>query len=152
MLERKERVNFYGHILDVYGTIEHPLFLAVDVAKIIDYSIGKTHTMLETVDSWDKLTETIFRSGQNRKVWVLTENGLYEVLMQSRKPVAKEFKEFVKAKLHELRMKDFTTFSEWADYTRGYEDFEALNCLREDMNLPPFTWDEYCKHTEEMEG
>ena len=33
----------------------------------------------------------------------LTENGLYEVLMQSRKPIAKEFKKGVKKILHKIR-------------------------------------------------
>lgn len=34
---------------------------------------------------------------------MLTENGLYEVLMQSRKPIAKQFKKGVKAILKEIR-------------------------------------------------
>lgn len=45
----------------------------------------------------------MFVSGQNREVWMLTENGLYEILMQSRKPIAKEFKKGVKKILHEIR-------------------------------------------------
>lgn len=36
-------------------------------------------------------------------MWLLTESGLYEVLMQSRKPIAKEFKKGVKKILHEIR-------------------------------------------------
>lgn len=37
-------------------------------------------------------------------MWFLTENGLYELLMQSRKPIAKEFKRNVKIALRHLRM------------------------------------------------
>lgn len=33
----------------------------------------------------------ISKVGSN--TWFLTENGLYEVLMQSRKPIAKQFKD-----------------------------------------------------------
>lgn len=55
------------------------------------------------VDEDEKLVGTLFRSGQNREVWFLTENGLYEVLMQSRKPLAKEFKKEVKAILKSIR-------------------------------------------------
>ena len=77
---------------NVYGTIDNPLFLAVDVAEMIDYSVDKTHQMLELVDDDEKLIDTIYRSGQKREVWFLTENGLYELLMQSRKPLAKRFK------------------------------------------------------------
>lgn len=59
--------------------------------------------MIDTVDEDEKLRETIFTSGQNREVWFLTENGLYEVLMQSRKPLAKEFKKKVKEILKSIR-------------------------------------------------
>ena len=48
-------------------------------------------------------TGTIFRSGQNRQATFLTENGLYEVLMQSRKPIAKQFKKGVKDILRSVR-------------------------------------------------
>ncbi|MEC3570993.1 Bro-N domain-containing protein [Bacillus thuringiensis] len=47
--------------------------------------------MLNNVDEDEKLTYTIHNSGQNREMWFLNEDGLYEVLMQSRKPIAKQF-------------------------------------------------------------
>ena len=83
-----------GKHFTVYGTADEPLFLAKDVAEWIEHS--KSSIMIDTVDEDEKLRETIFTSGQNREVWFLTENGLYEVLMQSRKPLAKEFKKKVK--------------------------------------------------------
>ena len=36
-------------------------------------------------------------------MYFLTEEGLYEVLMQSRKPIAKEFKKQVKIILKDIR-------------------------------------------------
>lgn len=39
----------------------------------------------------------------NTEYWFLTEDGLYEVLMQSRKPKAKEFKKEVKKILKSIR-------------------------------------------------
>lgn len=59
--------------------------------------------MLKTVDEDEKLVRTIFVSGQNREAWFLTEDGIYEVLMQSRKPIAKQFKKKVKEILKTLR-------------------------------------------------
>lgn len=91
-----------GKQFKVYGTLEEPLFLAKDVAEWIDYS-GRTGQMLNTVDEDEKLMHTLYASGQNREMWFLTENGLYEVLMQSRKPIAKEFKKQVKLILKEIR-------------------------------------------------
>lgn len=66
--------------------------------------------MLGTVPENEKLIRTIFISGPNgkgqrRKVWMLTENGLYTVLMQSRKPLAIQFQEEVKKILWTLRRK-----------------------------------------------
>ncbi|PRD08230.1 hypothetical protein CQ058_21480 [Bacillus sp. MYb56] len=66
------------------GTKEEPFFLAKDVADWIDYD-GRTGQLLKTVDEDEKLTHTIYASGQNREMWFLTEDGLHEVLMQSRK-------------------------------------------------------------------
>ena len=90
-----------GIHFSVYGTADEPLFLAKDVAEWIEHS--KSSIMIDTVDEDEKLRETIFTSGQNREVWFLTENGLYEVLMQSRKPLAKEFKKKVKEILKSIR-------------------------------------------------
>ena len=53
----------------------------------------------------EKVTITIGNSdGKPHKQWFLTEDGLYEVLMQSRKPIAKQFKKKVKEILKEIRM------------------------------------------------
>lgn len=88
---------------NMYGTIDRPLFLAIDVAEMIEYSVDKTHQMLELVDDDEKLTDTIYRAGQKREMWFLTENGLYELLMQSRKPIAKRFKTEIKNLLRKMR-------------------------------------------------
>jgi hypothetical protein len=88
---------------NMYGTIDNPLFLAIDIAEMIEYSVDKTHQMLELVDEDEKLTDTIYRGGQQREMWFLTENGLYELLMQSRKPLAKLFKLEIKKMLRQFR-------------------------------------------------
>lgn len=99
-----------GKEFRIYGTKENPLFLAKDVAEWIDYSYTSsrktardTSKMLKTIDEDEKLVGTLFLSGQNREAWFLTEDGLYEVLMQSRKPIAKAFKKEVKKILKQIR-------------------------------------------------
>lgn len=61
--------------------------------------------MLANVDENEKTTRKIIPNGSNYKTeaWFLTEDGLYEVLMQSRKPKAKEFKKEVKKILKSIR-------------------------------------------------
>lgn len=92
-----------GKEFRIYGSLETPLFLAKDVSTWIEHS--DVSTMLRGVDEDEKLSMTNPNNicgGQN--AWFLTENGLYEVLMQSRKPIAKAFKKEVKKVLHSLRV------------------------------------------------
>lgn len=104
-----KQTELLGQQFTVYGTKEEPLFLSKDVASMIEHS--DVSTMMRTVDDDEKLLQTMFASGQKRQVWMLTENGLYEVLMQSRKPIAKEFKKGVKKILKELRLNGVATVS-----------------------------------------
>ena len=90
-----------GQEFKIYGTKEEPLFLAKDVANWIEHN--KPNEMIKNVDEDEKLKAIITHSGQGREMWFLTENGLYEVLMQSRKPIAKQFKKQVKQILKQIR-------------------------------------------------
>ncbi|KAF0226151.1 MAG: hypothetical protein FD179_982 [Erysipelotrichaceae bacterium] len=86
----------------VFGSIEDPLFLARDVAEWIEHS--DVSTMIRTVDDDEKVTNIVCTPGGNQEAWFLTEDGLYEVLMQSRKPIAKAFKKEVKRILRDIRL------------------------------------------------
>ena len=85
----------------IYGTVEEPLFLAKDVANWIEHS--DVSTMIRGVDDSEKVTNIVCTLGGNQEAWFLTEDGLYEVLMQSRKPIAKAFKKEVKEILKSIR-------------------------------------------------
>lgn len=90
-----------GKDFKVYGTNDNPLFLAKDVAEWIEHT--QPNRIVNLIDDEEKLLCTVFNSGQNREMWFLTEDGLYEVLMQSRKPIAKNFKKEVKKILKQIR-------------------------------------------------
>lgn len=84
-----------GKNFRVYNHDGEPLFLAKDVAEWIE--IKNTAQMLNAVEEEEKTLYTMYTpNGKPRQNWFLTEDGLYEVLMQSRKPIAKEFKKKVK--------------------------------------------------------
>ena len=91
-----------GKEIDVYGSAEEPLFLASDVAEWIGHS--NVTEMLRGIDEDEKLTSIILRAGQRRNCNFLTEAGLYEIFMQSTKPIAKQFKKGVKQILKTIRM------------------------------------------------
>lgn len=109
-----------GKSFHIYGTVAEPLFLAREVASWIEYnrrSNGQYDTsgMLSLVDEDEKVKVycKIACTSNSRKPAIsmgpanrlfLTEDGLYEVLFQSRKPLAKQFKKQVKAILKEIRI------------------------------------------------
>ena len=51
--------------------------------------------LLKNVDEEEKIISPIYYSGQVRNMYFLTEDGLYEVLMQSRKPIAKDVADWI---------------------------------------------------------
>lgn len=91
-----------GRMFKVYGTVEEPLFLAKDVAEVIEHS--NVAMMLKNIDEDEKVINNVYTLGGNQDMLFLTEYGLYEVLMQSRKPIAKAFKKEVKKILKALRL------------------------------------------------
>lgn len=93
--------TFLGKEIDVYGTAENPLFLAKDVAEWIEHS--DVSMMVKSIDECEKVTSNVCTLGGSQNAWFLTEDGLYEVLMQSRKPQAKQFKKGVKEILKTIR-------------------------------------------------
>ena len=97
-----EQRELLGKEFKIYGDYENPLFLAKDVAEWIENA--NVSQMLNVVDENEKALYTIYRvDGSTNKQWFLTEDGLYEVLMQSRKPIAKAFKKEVKIILKTIR-------------------------------------------------
>lgn len=118
-----DTTEILGRRIDLYRSIEDPLFLARDVAEWIDYSKRpdgsyKTDMMLQAIDSEEKYKTKILTAnnvgGSNlgqidstgktiNPFWFLTEDGLYEVCMQSRKPIAKQMKKQIKEYLRNIR-------------------------------------------------
>ena len=97
-----QQQEILGKPFTVYGDFENPLFLAREVAEWIEHSNARV--MLQTVDEEEKLcVNNPYALKGQKEQWFLTEDGVYEVLMQSRKPIAKQFKKEVKAVLKSIR-------------------------------------------------
>lgn len=106
-----QETEILGKKIQMYGSIENPLFLASDVADWIDYAKNpngsrQTSKMVKLVDDNEKLVVKVLLpdDDQVRECIALTEDGLYEVCMQSRKPIAKEMKKEIKKYLKSIRL------------------------------------------------
>lgn len=83
-----------------------PFFVAKDVCDILE--LPNTSMALSKLDSDEKLTSKILMSGQNRKMWLVSESGLYALIMRSNKPEARIFRKWVtKDVLPSIRKKGF---------------------------------------------
>ena len=93
--------TFLDKKIDVWGSAEQPLFRAKDVSDWLN--LKNTPEIIKRIDTEERHKFNLGRNGGD--TWFLTEDGLYELLMQSRKPIAKQFKKGVKKILHEIRTK-----------------------------------------------
>ena len=98
-LEVIDARNVSGNEIVTYGNQENPLFLAKDVATWIGYEVSNVSKMVKNIDEDERIITRI----NNTNATFLTEDGLYEVLMQSRKPIAKQFKKEIKKILKQIR-------------------------------------------------
>lgn len=70
-----------------------PWMVAKDVCDILE--LPNVSMALSKLDSDEKLTSKILMSGQNRKMWLVNESGLYALILRSNKPEAKIFRKWV---------------------------------------------------------
>ena len=126
VLQVIEQREILGKQLTMYGDFEEPLFLAKEVANWIDYSESNVSKLVAMVDEEEKVRNIITTLGGNQEMWFLTEDGLYEVLMQSRKPIAKQFKKEVKTLLKNIRKRMFSP-----NYISGTSPYSIEDIVRE---------------------
>ena len=75
------------------GTADNPLFCLADVCKALNLSQGHVRERLnDGVVSTEPITDSLGRTQQANFV---NEDGLYDVILDSRKPEAKAFRKWV---------------------------------------------------------
>lgn len=86
--------TFQGKNIRIVGTEENPLFVLKDVCNVLD--IGHVGTVKERLDD-DVVSNHIIhdRFGRKQKMVVVNEEGLNEIIFDSRKPEAKAFRKWV---------------------------------------------------------
>jgi len=91
--------------INIYGTYEEPLFKAKDIGDLL--GIKNIRDTLTSLDEQCKIKVNVGNTdvGNNSDTWFLTEDGLYELLFISRKPIAKQFKVWIRNIIKEIRLK-----------------------------------------------
>lgn len=97
-----QETEILGRNIKMYGSIEFPWFMATDVAEWIEHSNARS--MIKQIDENEKGVKIVYTLGGNQEKWFVSEDGLYEICMQSRKPIAKEMKKEIKSYLKQVRL------------------------------------------------
>ena len=117
MTDKVGTIVFDNVSLDVYSSLNEPLFKATDVASTIEYSDGNAWRMANLCENDEKLNLPMVVAGQRRSVAFITETGLYNVLSQSRKPIARKWRRIIHDEIIQLRKQReldiIQQFEEW---------------------------------------
>lgn len=87
----------------VYGSWDNPYFVARDIGKWLGY-VDIYTVLKDFVDSEDLIKAVVYYNGAYREVLLVSEFGLYEILMRSKKPLAIKFRKQVKQELKKIRL------------------------------------------------
>jgi len=108
---------------DIYGDVDDPWFNATQVARAIDYSGGNTGQMMRLVHPDDKMRCDVkvpeesrgrysVRVTRTRNIWMINENGLFDILMRSDKPISRDLRMGLRNILKSLRRKGYLSSME----------------------------------------
>lgn len=110
-------IKLGGQELNVYSSLDEPVFKASDIATMLDYSAGNVWNLLGMCEEDEKMVLTSVVAGQKRQVSFVNEHGLYNILEQSRKPLARKWRRVINNELIALRkarnMDILDRFEEW---------------------------------------
>lgn len=114
-------IEFDGSKLNVYSSLDEPIFRAADIADTIGYSEGNVWKMLKMCEEDEKLILPVMVDYQLRNVAFVTETGLYNILNQSRMPAAVKWRKEQRINDRLIRMRKnrgmtvVDQFREWDD-------------------------------------
>jgi prophage antirepressor-like protein len=88
--------------ITIKGTEDDPLFRASDIGLILD--IKQIRTSIKNFENDEKVVHAVLTLGGPQEVLFLTEIGLYRLLGQSKKPIARDFQRWVAKVIKEIRI------------------------------------------------
>lgn len=136
-IEKIDEVYMFGHVVGVYGSLEEPFFLAVELGAAIDYSNGNIHRMVDMLEldevlylevdrPYQRKSMTVknVRESKRRRMLFVNEYGMNHILMRSSKPKARDWQRRINEILVDMR-RGRSTMQDWYD------------------DLAPGDWDEH---------
>ena len=85
--------TFEGQNVRIVGSERNPLFVLSDVCRVLE--IGNSRDVKRRLEEDVVSIDTLHTTGGPQQVTVINEDGLYDVILDSRKPHAKRFRKWV---------------------------------------------------------
>jgi len=99
-----QETDILGRKISLYGSIEHPWFLASDVADWISVQNASQMLRQAEIDDEQKGVFLKYTLRGNQKALFIREDAMYEILMMSRKTESRVLKKQIKAYLKQIRL------------------------------------------------
>ncbi len=132
-------IRFQTYAIPVYGDLDKPLFKASDIADLVEYGEGNVWNLTRLCEEDEYLKLPVLVSGQHRQVTFVTESGLYNILSQSRKQVARVWRRVIHEELIALRRSQNKNiaekFMEWAEMADNIYFDEERGCLMRSVTV-----------------
>ena len=139
-VEKVGEVRFDNRILNVYGSLDEPLFLGTEICDILGYSRGNSWTLTNICEEDEKLNLTMLGAGQRRTAIFVTELGLYNILSQSRVTTARKWRRVVHNELIKLRKsRDMDIVEQFEEWDHALDDIyydEETGMLMQSVTVP----------------
>lgn len=93
--------TFEQNKITIYGTLDKPLFKANEIGELL--GISNIHMSIKDFTTKQKVLSSTDTLGGKQKTIMLTEQGLFKVILCSRKPIAVKFQDWVCEVIEEIR-------------------------------------------------
>lgn len=85
--------------LDVYGDLNEPAFLVTDICNLLD-SFKYPGDLVDCCEGDEVITVSLPKES---RYWMVTEAGLYDILSQSHKPIARRWRKLITQEIIDAR-------------------------------------------------
>lgn len=96
-------MQFDNRVLNVYSSVNEPIFKVSEIDNMLNGRFGTGGSLLALCEEDEKLKLPMIVAGQRVSVEFVTESGLYSILSQSHRPIARKWRRIIHDEIIHLR-------------------------------------------------
>ena len=96
-------MQFDNRVLNVYSSVNEPIFKVSEIDNMLNGRFRTGGSLLALCEEDEKLKLPMIVAGQRVSVEFVTESGLYSILSQSHRPIARKWRRIIHDEIIHLR-------------------------------------------------